>query len=74
MITKHPGEAAVDFHTDTDEVHHAQLTNRILPRRCQPASVRRYTSVDHHSVRYSGRWRFDSSPLAYRLRNSLADG
>ena len=27
MITKHPGEAAVDFHTDTDEVPHAQLAN-----------------------------------------------
>jgi uncharacterized repeat protein (TIGR03803 family) len=27
MITKYTSEAALDFHTDTDEVHHAQLAN-----------------------------------------------
>jgi hypothetical protein len=27
MITKYTSEAALDFHTDKDEVHHAQLTN-----------------------------------------------
>ena len=27
MITKYASEAALDFHTGTDEVHHAQLAN-----------------------------------------------
>ena len=27
MITKYTSEAALDFHTDKDEVHHAQLAN-----------------------------------------------
>ena len=29
MITKYSSEAALDFHTGTDEVHHAQLTNLV---------------------------------------------
>ena len=27
MVTKYTSEAALDFHTDKDEVHHAELAN-----------------------------------------------